>query len=143
MKLMSFHVREYQSVWDSGEVEIGDVTCLVGKNEAGKTALLQALYKINPIIENHADFDVTDEYPRKEIGDYQHHVETGAREPATAIEVTFELEDPDVAAVSSVFGKGALRSKRLTLLKGYSNKRSYSLDFDEQAARGQCQTKLA
>lgn len=88
MKLTSFQVREYQSVWDSGEIEIGDVTCLVGKNEAGKTALLQALYKINPIIPDHANFDVTDEYPRKEVGDYQHHVDAGDREHATVIETT-------------------------------------------------------
>jgi predicted ATP-dependent endonuclease of OLD family len=39
-------------------------TCLVGKNEAGKTALLKALYRLNPIVETEGRFDVTDDYPR-------------------------------------------------------------------------------
>ena len=42
MKLTKVRVREFQSIWDSTEFEIGDVACLVGKNEAGKTALLKA-----------------------------------------------------------------------------------------------------
>ncbi len=40
MKLTKARVREFQSIQDSTEVEIGDVTCLVGKNESGETALL-------------------------------------------------------------------------------------------------------
>lgn len=135
MRLTSFQVREYQSVWDSDEIEIGDVTCFVGKNESGKTALLQALYKINPIIANHANFDVTDDYPRKEIGDYQHQVDAGTRMPATVIETTFQIEDTDAEAVTAVFGENALSSRSLKLLKGYSNKSTFSFDFDETAAR--------
>lgn len=135
MRLESFRVKENRSVWDSGEIGTGDVTCLVGKNEAGKTALLYALYKINPIIENHAIFDVTDDYPRKEIGDYQHAVEAGTREHAVVIEATFALEKADVEAVEAVFGKKALCSKTLKLFKGYENKREFALDFDEKAAR--------
>ncbi len=64
MKLKEFRVREFRSVWDSGTVKVDDVTCLVGKNEAGKTALLKALYRLNPLIEEDAKFDVTDDYPR-------------------------------------------------------------------------------
>lgn len=49
MKLKKVHITEYRSIWDSNEFDIDDITCLVGKNEAGKTAILQALYKLNPI----------------------------------------------------------------------------------------------
>ena len=49
MKLKRVRITDFQSVLDSTEFEIGDVTCLVGKNEAGKTALLKALYRLNPI----------------------------------------------------------------------------------------------
>jgi len=38
----------YKSVEDSNEFSVDQVTCLVGKNEAGKTAVLDALYKLNP-----------------------------------------------------------------------------------------------
>ena len=36
MRLKSVRVGEFKSIVDSGEFEIGDVTCLVGKNEAGE-----------------------------------------------------------------------------------------------------------
>jgi len=36
--LIKVRVQNYRSVEDSGEFEISDLTCLVGKNEAGKTA---------------------------------------------------------------------------------------------------------
>ena len=50
MKLTSVHIKEYKSVRDSRTFNIGDVTCLVGKNEAGKTTLLESLFRLNPII---------------------------------------------------------------------------------------------
>ena len=43
MELTKAHVTDFQSVRDSTGFDIGDVTCLVGKIEAGKTALLQAI----------------------------------------------------------------------------------------------------
>ncbi len=39
MKLSKVKVTEFQSIIDSNEFEVGDITCLVGKNEAGKTAI--------------------------------------------------------------------------------------------------------
>ena len=49
MKLTQYRVREFKSVWDSGSIEISDrQTCLIGKNEAGKTALLVALIPDKP-----------------------------------------------------------------------------------------------
>ena len=49
MDIVSFRVRKYRNIQDSGEVELLDrLTCIVGKNQAGKTALLQALHRFNP-----------------------------------------------------------------------------------------------
>ena len=48
MKLTKVRVQNYRSVEDSEEFEIGDLTCLVGKNEAGKTALLSAMRGLHP-----------------------------------------------------------------------------------------------
>ena len=50
MKLTRVRVQDYRSVEDSEEFEIGDLTCLVGKNEAGKTALLNAMRGLRPSI---------------------------------------------------------------------------------------------
>ena len=48
MRLRSFRVRAFRNVIDSGEINVDDVTCLVGKNEAGKSAIMQALHSLNP-----------------------------------------------------------------------------------------------
>ena len=41
MQLKSFRVQKYRNIEDSGEVELLDaLTCVVGKNQAGKSALL-------------------------------------------------------------------------------------------------------
>jgi AAA15 family ATPase/GTPase len=54
MRLTTIHVRDYKSIRDSNPFNLGDITCLVGtclvgKNEAGKTALLEAIYRLNPV----------------------------------------------------------------------------------------------
>ena len=48
MRLSSFRVRVFRNIIDSGEIKVDDVTCLVGKNEAGKSALLEALHALHP-----------------------------------------------------------------------------------------------
>ena len=48
MKLISFRVTNFRSVNDSGPINVGKVTTLVGRNESGKTNLLLALHSLNP-----------------------------------------------------------------------------------------------
>lgn len=49
MELLSFRIKNYRSIKDSGECHLsGDnITILAGKNEAGKTAILEALEDFN------------------------------------------------------------------------------------------------
>ena len=63
MKLVEAHVLKFRNFDDSGDVSIeSDVTALVGKNESGKTAFLQALYHLKPI---HGDeLNALVHYPR-------------------------------------------------------------------------------
>ena len=128
MKLDKVRIKEFQSIQDSTEFEIGDVTCLVGKNEAGKTAILKALYRLNPIIEADKQFSVTDDYPRRFMGDYETDVQSGKREHAQVVQATFILEPDDIEAVEEVFGPKCFRDEKpsVTLHKGYSNKGTFS-----------------
>lgn len=119
MRLKTVHVREFKSVRDSTPFEVGDVTCLVGKNESGKTAILDALYRLNPVVPEAGTFDVTDDYPRRHLGDYQFDVEDGKRKPAEVIRAVFELEDDDQRAVEETLGLKP--PKTLELTKGYEN----------------------
>jgi len=48
MKLIGFHVQNFRSVADSGYIKVGHLTALVGRNESGKSNLLQALHSLNP-----------------------------------------------------------------------------------------------
>lgn len=119
MKLTHAHVTKYKSVWDSGQFKIGDITCLVGKNEAGKTALLQAIYRINPVIPADSEFDVTNDYPRAYVSDYEEELAEGDIEPQQAIAVAFQLDDSECKPIEEVFGPKVLVDRQLRLIRCY------------------------
>jgi predicted ATP-dependent endonuclease of OLD family len=49
MKLKTVRIDHFKQVLDSTEVAIQpDITCLVGKNESGKSAFLEALRRLKP-----------------------------------------------------------------------------------------------
>ena len=135
MRLVKARVTNFRSIHDSTEFEIGDVTCLVGKNESGKTAILHALYRLNPVVESKGDFDVTDDYPRRSMSDYEDDVDTGRREPAQVVEATYQFDAEDITAVVDAYGSDCLKSKTPTLVlrRGYSNETSFTgLEIDEK-----------
>ena len=47
MRLRKFRVRAYRCIHDSGEIRVGDLAAFVGRNESGKTTILQALTLFN------------------------------------------------------------------------------------------------
>jgi len=93
MRLVKARVQNYRSVIDSGlfEVELNK-TILVGPNEAGKTAILQALQKLNPPSDV-AKFEALRDYPRSKYND----ITTGKVKPenVTVVEGQFLLEPKD------------------------------------------------
>lgn len=127
MKLLEVHVREYKSIWDSGPLKLDNsTTCLVGKNEAGKTALLEAIYRLNPIIESEGNFDVTDDYPRSTVEDYTQDVESKRRQHAVVITATFKLEQDELDAIADDFGPDALAKPQVVVSKGYAKNKDGS-----------------
>ena len=137
MKLKHYRVREFKSVWDSGSIEIGDrQTCLVGKNEAGKTALLSALYRTNPIIADDAVFDETYDYPKRETQDYRFAIENGDRKEAVVVSCGYELETDDIERITSVFGGEVLKSNRVDINTYYGKSTgNFVLPVNEVSAR--------
>ena len=66
MRLKKARVRKYRSIRDSGWFDIEPAkTIMVGPNESGKTALLEALQKINPPGEIR-NFSALRDYPRSD-----------------------------------------------------------------------------
>ena len=123
MKLKKVRITNYQSITDSNEFDIDEITCLVGKNEAGKTALLKALYKLNPINVSDGKFNETLEYPRPDWARYRRAVRDDQEEQAQVVEATYELEADDLESLDLAFGPNCLDEDEptITLSKGYSN----------------------
>lgn len=137
MKLREFRVREFRSIWDTGPIKVDDqTTCFVGKNEAGKTTVLTALYRTNPIRKGDAEFDETYDYPKREVEDYRFAVENGERGEAVVVECLYELEDDDRRAVEEELGPKVLKSSTFTRKTYYGKANSkFSLTCDQAVAR--------
>ncbi len=60
MRLRKFRVRAYRCIHDSGEINVGDLAAFVGRNESGKTTILQALTLLNKD-EKVSELDLCDE----------------------------------------------------------------------------------
>lgn len=108
MRLTSFQVTNFRSVEDSGVVTVGDQTCLVGKNEAGKTAILCALAGLNPDPSTPIKFDKERDYPRRFLTDY---AKRHPKEEATVVRTIWSLDADDLAAIAADLGPSALRTK--------------------------------
>ncbi|AKQ58326.1 ATP-dependent nuclease [Bordetella hinzii] len=129
MKLTKAHITNFRSVLDTGEFTLSGVTCLVGKNESGKTTVLQALERINPVDASKKKFDKDLEYPRGYLAEYE------ARHPsdeATVITTTWTLDSDDVAAVEAELGEGCLKSHEIVVYKKYGeDATSWTVPLDE------------
>jgi len=113
MKLVEAQTTMFRSIEDSSVFEIGDLTCLVGKNEAGKTAILQSLYGLNPF--KSFKFDKTRDYPRRFLSKYDQKNEDGK---SKVIRTWWELEEADLNAVNEKFFEGIVQESKIAIESG-------------------------
>lgn len=62
MEFVAFQVTNYRNVLDSGRIEVSRITAFVGQNEAGKSNLFDALYRVNPF-DQQAVYDLDEDWP--------------------------------------------------------------------------------
>lgn len=130
VRLESFRVTSFRNILDSTQIPVDEhVTCLVGKNESGKTALLQALHRVNPAQD--VRFDLEDQYPRWLLS---RHRRRGIAKKAKPIAVTFALDADDVAAVERDLGVGVLGTHELHVARGYDGEVALDVAVDGAAA---------
>ncbi|MFD7096398.1 AAA family ATPase [Streptomyces xanthophaeus] len=131
MQLTQVRSRLFRNIVDSGEVDIApDVTALVGKNESGKTALLSAIYRFNPVYPEHS-FTVAQDYPRwRKVPDTR----SGEITMAKPITCTFALGDDDLKAVADVLGPGVVTGRSYSRSIPYEGQQMVILKVDEGAA---------
>ena len=131
MKLKNAHVTNFRCILDSNAVEIGPTTCLVGKNEAGKTAFLKALEGLRSVDAQYTKYSRTEDYPRRFLAEYQ---QRHPHREAKVIETEWELSESDIAALSEEFGVDALTTKTVTVSKRYNaNRTNWSVPINETA----------
>lgn len=118
MQLEKVRVTNFRSVDDSEEFSIDPVTCLVGKNEAGKSAVLLALAALHPHPATPAVFDKERDYPRRLLTQYdERHTDAAA----LAISTKWRLLPADMAQIASVLGADSLKSEVITVQRRYGN----------------------
>jgi predicted ATP-dependent endonuclease of OLD family len=104
LKLASFRIRKFRNIIDSGEIIVdSDVTCLVGMNESGKTAVLTALNRLNPT--DGDSFIVQQDYPRWLLTRDRRN---GLVDGTVPIEATFTITPEDAQVVADKLGIGAI-----------------------------------
>lgn len=71
MKLKRYIVFDFRSVKNSGWVDCDDVTTLVGVNESGKSNMLLALWKLNPVRDG--KIDILHDMPVDKLGELRNY----------------------------------------------------------------------
>jgi predicted ATP-dependent endonuclease of OLD family len=129
MRLLNVRIQDFRCIEDSNEFPVVDVTCLVGKNESGKTAILKALHKLKPDEASKEKFEPAKDYPKRK---WRPDAAIPANPPA--IITKWKLEDADIKALEEQFGVGIVSALTFTIKKGYENRQLYSTEVDEGAA---------
>lgn len=130
MKLKNAQATNFRSILNSNLVEMEKTTCLVGKNEAGKTAFLKALEGLNPVNKMYS-YDKTRDYPRRDLSKYDQLHEG---RDATVITTVWELEEEDITALTDEFGEAAITGREITLTKGYGDSgKNWTIPVNETA----------
>jgi predicted ATPase len=131
MRLQAAQVENFKLANDTGRFRIDDLTCLVGKNESGKTAVLKALHRLNPDDNDGRDFDIETEYPRYRLFEYkQRHPES----PDNVVTSWWHLDDAERRWIADRFGPSALGSDEVVVKRGYLNTNDWTVPIDEAAA---------
>lgn len=128
MLLSAAQVRQYKSIEDSTRVSIDPhVTVLVGQNESGKTAFLQALHKSRPV--EKTEYNLVEDFPRKRLNAY---VKEHEKNPAVVTELTYTLEPPELDSINDSVGFRMLDTLSFTRQHRYDGSTTVLLSVPEQ-----------
>jgi predicted ATP-dependent endonuclease of OLD family len=92
---------------------------LVGKNEAGKSAILLALAALNPHSSTPAVFDKERDYPRRFLTAYTQRHTDGE---AIAVRTEWQLDASELEALAAELGQGVLANPVISVTRRYNAK---------------------
>lgn len=130
MLLKSVDVQCFRNIINSNNVDIeNNITCLVGKNESGKTAFLHALYRLNPSRTN-VSFSIPDQYPA--WLEKKDRMQGKVLESITPINAVFSFSDKETKEIEEIFGEGFINCKKpFTINMEYSGKQNFIIESHE------------
>lgn len=67
MRFTKFRVQNYRNIKDSGWIDVTSITAFVGQNEAGKSNLFDALYRVNPFM-TEDKYNIDEDWPADDWG---------------------------------------------------------------------------
>ena len=131
MQLINFRIDHFKHILDSGQIELQpDVTCIVGKNESGKTAVLHALHRFNPAQSN-IKFNSQSHYPAWLEKRHRRDRDLDAHTPITLL---FRLDVDEIAFIEKRFGVGFIKSPDIKISRSYKNKFVWEKYVNEHVA---------
>lgn len=118
IKLKTVTIHKYKSIQQSQEVAIEpDITTVVGMNESGKTLFLTAIAKTNYFnSDEDFEFDMTQDYPRNELIDFQLE-----EEDCDIIDCKYIISDELSREIDDEFGKGVFNVKEFNYTCPYKS----------------------
>ncbi|MDR0917892.1 MAG: AAA family ATPase [Oscillospiraceae bacterium] len=119
MTLKRFRVQNFRSVKDSGWIDCQDVTSLVGVNEAGKSNLILALWKLNPVRDG--EIDLLHDMPVKEYSAWRL-----TPDKYTFIRAEFELDTDFATEISESCGCNIDICSTVEITRRYSGVKTVS-----------------
>lgn len=119
IKLTQVTIDKYKSIQKKQVVDIDSaITTIVGMNEAGKTSFLTAIAKTNYFTsDTDFEFDMTQDYPRNELIDFQH-----GDEDSDIISCKYEISPELLKEIEDEFGKGVFTVKEFSYTIHYKAK---------------------
>ena len=129
MKLISARATLFRNIVDSTPVAIDpSVTCLVGKNESGKTAFLESLYFLKPAYPAEASVGITRDYPRwRKVRDERE----GDLRRVFPIEAVFQVEEHEVSHLSDLIKIPLPETIQIKVRRAYDSKPDFEVVIPE------------
>jgi len=97
---------------------LDQVLCLVGKNEAGKTAILHGLAGLNPHPSTPIEFNKERDYPRRHLTEYSNRHKDGE---AVVIRTEWTISTEEKREIAELLGPDALSSDVVTIFRRYGS----------------------
>jgi predicted ATP-dependent endonuclease of OLD family len=118
MRLNEFRVQNYKTITDTGWVKVRpDVSCFLGKNESGKSAVMQAIWKFKNA--RGEGYDFLYDYPKE-----RYSKDRGTDPIVTSLRFGLEQTEHDALVAARLPVPEALEVSTT-----YAGKRSYSLEL--------------